>query len=119
MGGPGPGITTARSAPTTTPFSLRTANRLHQIGEVEIKISGCINACGHHHVGHIGILGLDKAGEEFYQVTLGGSASEAAALGKVVGPGFSISEIVDAVETILDTYVDIREGGERFIDTFH
>ena len=114
------GLATARSIPIAQQISERfkDLDRLHQIGEVEIKISGCINACGHHHVGHIGILGLDKAGEEFYQVTLGGSASEAAAVGKVVGPGFSSGEIVDAVEAILDTYVDIREGGERFIDTF-
>ncbi len=114
------GLATARSIPVAQQISERfkDIDRLHQIGDVEIKISGCINACGHHHVGHIGILGLDKAGEEFYQVTLGGSASEDAAVGKVVGPGFSNDEIVDAVETILDTYVDIREEGERFIDTF-
>ena len=114
------GLATARSIPIAQQISERfkDMDRLHQIGEVEIKISGCINACGHHHVGHIGILGLDKAGEEFYQVTLGGSASEDAALGKVVGRGFSNDEIVDAVETILDTYVDIREPGERFIDAF-
>ncbi len=114
------GLATARSIPVAQQISERfkDMDRLHEIGDVEIKISGCINACGHHHVGHIGILGLDKAGEEFYQVTLGGSASEDAAVGKVVGPGFSNGEIVDAVETILDTYVDIREEGERFIDTF-
>ena len=114
------GLATARSIPVAQQISERfkDMDRLHRIGDVEIKISGCINACGHHHVGHIGILGLDKAGEEFYQVTLGGSASEDAAVGKVVGPGFSNDEIVDAVETILDTYVDIREDGERFIDTF-
>ena len=92
-------------------------DRMHQIGEVQIKISGCINACGHHHVGHIGILGLEKAGEEFYQVTLGGAADEDAALGAVVGRGFSAGEVVDAVETILETYVTLREEGERFIET--
>ncbi len=113
------GLATARSIPVAQQISERfkDMDRLHEIGDVEIKISGCINACGHHHVGHIGILGLDKAGEEFYQVTLGGSADENASLGKVIGPGFSNEEIVDAVETILDTYVELREPGERFIDT--
>ncbi len=113
------GLATARSIPVAQQISERfkDMDRLHEIGDVEIKISGCINACGHHHVGHIGILGLDKAGEEFYQVTLGGSADENASLGKVIGPGFSNGEIVDAVETILDTYVELREPGERFIDT--
>jgi sulfite reductase (NADPH) hemoprotein beta-component len=114
------GLATARSIPIAEEISERfdDLDRLHEIGEVEIKISGCINACGHHHVGHIGILGLDKAGEEFYQLTLGGAADEDASLGKVVGPGFSGDEIVDAVETVLDTYVSIRDEGERFIETF-
>jgi sulfite reductase (NADPH) hemoprotein beta-component len=114
------GLATARSIPIAQQISERfkDLDRLHQIGEVQIKMSGCINACGHHHVGHIGILGLEKAGEEFYQVTLGGAVDEDAALGAVVGRGFSATEVVDAVETILDTYVTLREEGERFIETF-
>src|SRR5262249_17819062 len=92
--------------------------RLHDIGELKIKISGCINACGHHHVGHIGILGVDKKGEEFYQITLGGSADEAASLGEIVGPAFSSEAVVDAVDTIVATYMGLRDGGERFIDTY-
>ncbi len=113
------GLATARSIPIAQQISERFVDldRMHQIGEVQIKISGCINACGHHHVGHIGILGLEKAGEEFYQVTLGGAADEDAALGAVVGRGFSAGEVVDAVETILETYVTLREEGERFIET--
>ncbi len=93
-------------------------DRVHDIGELHINISGCINACGHHHVGHIGILGVDKKGEEFYQITLGGSADENAALGRLVGPAVSSDRIVDAIETIVETYVGMRDDGERFIDTY-
>ncbi len=92
--------------------------QVHDLGELRIKISGCINACGHHHVGHIGILGVDKKGEEFYQITLGGDATENAAVGKIVGPAFSYDDVVDAVETIVNTYVEKREDGERFLDTY-
>ncbi|NJO67477.1 MAG: nitrite/sulfite reductase, partial [Rhodospirillales bacterium] len=83
-----------------------------------IKISGCINACGHHHVGHIGILGVDKKGEEFYQITLGGDASETAALGEIVGPAFAGDDVIGAVETLVDTYLGLRSSGERFVDTY-
>ncbi len=93
-------------------------DRVHDIGELHVNISGCINACGHHHVGHIGILGVDKKGEEFYQITLGGSADEDAALGRLVGPAVSSDRVVDAIETIVETYVGMRDGGERFIDTY-
>ena len=92
--------------------------RQHDIGELKIKISGCINACGHHHVGHIGILGVDKKGTEFYQVSLGGSADEHTTIGEIIGPAFTEQEIVGAVETIVGTYLDIRQGGERFLDTY-
>ena len=85
------------------------AERQEEIGELKIKISGCINACGHHHVGHIGILGVDKRGEEVYQVTLGGSGDETAAVGALVGPGFTGDEIGNAVETVVDTYLKLRE----------
>ncbi len=92
--------------------------RAHDMGELKIKISGCINACGHHHVGHIGILGVDKKGEEFYQITLGGDATQNAAIGSIIGPAFSSDEVVDAVETLVNTYVDVRSPGERFLDTY-
>ncbi len=90
----------------------------HDIGELKVKISGCINACGHHHVGHIGILGVDKKGVEFYQVTLGGSADENAAVGDIVGPAFTEDEIVGAIETIVETFVANRKDGEIFLDTY-
>ena len=85
---------------------------------MSIKISGCINACGHHHVGNIGILGLEKAGVEFYQIKLGGDSSENAAIGKVTGPGFSHDETVEAIERMVDFYLEQKSEGERFIDTF-
>jgi len=90
----------------------------HDIGELKIKISGCINACGHHHVGHIGILGVDKKGVENYQISLGGAADENAAIGDIVGPAFTEDKIVWAIETIVDTYLALRKDGERFIDTY-
>ena len=113
-------LANARSIPVAQQLSRRFADlrRQRDIGELKIKISGCINACGHHHVGHIGILGVDKKGEEFYQVTLGGSADENAALGKLVGPAFSADQIVDAVETVVDTYLQIRHAGETFSQTY-
>ncbi len=113
-------LATARSIPLSQAIAQRFADPARQraIGEMQIKISGCINACGHHHVGHIGILGLEKAGVEFYQVKLGGDASENAAVGKVTGPGFSQEELVDGIERLVDYYIDIREDGERFIDSF-
>ena len=112
-------LANARSIPVAQRITRRFEDmrRLHDIGELKIKISGCINACGHHHVGHIGILGVDKKGEEFYQITLGGDATENAALGALVGPAFSYDRVVDAVETIIDTYLQLREDGERFLDT--
>jgi sulfite reductase (NADPH) hemoprotein beta-component len=89
------------------------------VGPLKIKISGCINACGHHHVGHIGILGLERAGEETYQITLGGSGDETASIGQITGPGFSSEKIVDAVETVVETYMTQRAGPEEaFLQTF-
>jgi sulfite reductase (NADPH) hemoprotein beta-component len=90
---------------------------LHDIGEIDINISGCINACGHHHVGHIGILGVDKNGEEWYQVTLGGSQAGPAALGRVIGPSFSRAEMPEVIARLLEVYLASREPEERFIDT--
>ena len=86
---------------------------------MKIKISGCINACGHHHVGHIGILGLERKGEETYQLTLGGTADETCAIGGITGPGFTGDAIVDAVETVVDTYLGLRlDADEDFLKTF-
>jgi sulfite reductase (NADPH) hemoprotein beta-component len=113
-------LANARSIPIATQITERFADkdRLEDIGEMQIKISGCINACGHHHVGHIGILGVDRKGEEHYQIQIGGSADENATLGKILGRGFSADEVVDVVEKIVDTYKELREGEERFIDTY-
>lgn len=91
---------------------------LHDIGEVKIKMSGCMNACGHHHVGHIGILGVDKKGEEFYQLTLGGSAGNDTALGERLGPAIDKHGVADAIANLLDVYVEQRREDERFIDTY-
>ncbi|HAJ45037.1 MAG TPA: sulfite reductase, partial [Alphaproteobacteria bacterium] len=94
------------------------ADRAEEIGPLRIKISGCINACGHHHVGHIGILGVDKKGVEFFQITLGGSGDETASLGEVLGPAFSEQDVPHAIETIVDVYLGLRREGERFLDTY-
>ncbi len=92
---------------------------LYDLGDIELKMSGCMNACGHHHVGHIGILGVDKNGEEWYQITLGGSASGLdAAIGQVIGPSVAHAEVAETIDRILNVYVTEREEGERFIDTF-
>jgi sulfite reductase (NADPH) hemoprotein beta-component len=112
-------LATARSIPIATQLAERyTQERQEEVGELQIKISGCINACGHHHVGHIGILGVDRRGEEHYQIQIGGSATEDAALGKILGRGFSADQVVDVVDKIIDTYLELREDGEEFIDTF-
>ena len=113
-------LANTRSIPLAQRIGQRFADiaRQHDIGDMTVNISGCINACGHHHVGHIGILGVDKKGEEFYQVTLGGSADENAAIGGVIGPAFSSETIEDAVVTIVDTYLDHRQAGEKFLETY-
>lgn len=113
-------LANARSIPIAQRISERFADiaRQHEIGELKINNSGCINACGHHHVGHIGILGVDKKGVEYYQVTLGGAADEKTAIGDIVGPAFTEGEIVDAIEKIVNTYLGTRQDGERFIDTY-
>jgi sulfite reductase (NADPH) hemoprotein beta-component len=92
---------------------------LYDIGEIDINISGCMNACGHHHVGHIGILGVDKGGEEWYQVTIGGTQGNDARLGKVIGPSFAAAEMPDVVSALIGTYIDNRHEDERFVDTVH
>lgn len=113
-------LANARSIPLAQQISRRFADldRLHHIGKITLNISGCINACGHHHVGNIGILGVDKKGTEFYQVTLGGSADENTSLGDIVGPAFDEHHVVDAVETVVNTYLEIRKNGEDFITAY-
>ena len=91
---------------------------LFDIGELDLNISGCMNACGHHHVGHIGILGVDKKGEEFYQVSLGGNAARDASLGKILGPSFAQDDMADVIEKLISVYVERRTEDERFIDTY-
>jgi sulfite reductase (NADPH) hemoprotein beta-component len=113
-------LATARSIPVAQNIAETFADPAMQekIGPLSIKISGCINACGHHHIGHIGILGLDKAGVESYQITLGGESTETAAIGERVGPGFSYGEVTGAIETLIETYLDQRETGETFLQTY-
>jgi len=114
-------LANARSIPVAQKIAQRFADldRQHDIGEIKIKISGCINACGHHHAGHIGILGVDKKGEEAYQLSLGGSGAEDASLAKILGPGFSEAGVVDAVEKVIEAYRAVRSGPrERFLDTY-
>jgi sulfite reductase (NADPH) hemoprotein beta-component len=113
-------LANARSIPIAQAIAKRFADldRQHDLGELKIKISGCINACGHHHVGHIGILGVDRKGVENYQILLGGSGAEDASLAEIMGPGFDTEGIVDAVETVIGTYTDMRHKGERFLDTY-
>jgi sulfite reductase (NADPH) hemoprotein beta-component len=112
-------LANARSIPIAQRISERLSARQDTIGDLKIKISGCINACGHHHVGHIGILGVEKRGEEHYQLLLGGSGAEDAALGAITGPGFGPEGIVDAVETVVDTYLKLREGpAETFLAAY-
>ena len=112
-------LANARSIPIAQRISERLAKRQDQIGDLKIKISGCINACGHHHVGHIGILGVEKRGEEHYQLLLGGSGAEDAALASITGPGFGPDGIVDAVETVVERYLELRAGPEEpFLATF-
>jgi sulfite reductase (NADPH) hemoprotein beta-component len=114
-------LATARSIPIATQIATRfdELKLEHDIGPLKIKISGCINACGHHHVGHIGILGLDRAGVENYQITLGGDGTEDAAIGEKTGPGFAYDEIVPAIERIVDAYLTHRlDAGETFLAAY-
>lgn len=90
---------------------------LHDLGELTLNISGCVNACGHHHIGNIGILGVDRKGEEFFQITIGGAQGKNSAIGKVIGPAFKAEEIPDAIDRLLETYLTYREDEEAFIDT--
>ena len=113
-------LANARSIPVAQKIAARFADqgRQRELGELKIKISGCINACGHHHAGHIGILGVDRKGTENYQLLLGGSGAEDASLAKITGPGFDEDGIVDAVEKATAVYLRERVEGERFLDTY-
>ena len=113
-------LANARSIPIAQKIATRFASldRQKDLGELKLKISGCINACGHHHAGHIGILGVDRKGTENYQLLLGGSGAEDASLGKITGPGFDEDGVVDAIERATDKYKELREPGERFVDTY-
>lgn len=113
-------LANAKSIPISEAISRRfdDLDTVYNLRELDLNISGCMNACGHHHVGHIGILGVDKKGEEFYQITLGGNADHDASLGDILGPSFAAERIPDVVEELLNTYLDLREGEERFIDTY-
>ena len=112
-------LANARSIPVAQAIQQRfdSIKRVHEVGPLTLNISGCINACGHHHVANIGILGVDKKGQEFYQITLGGRADEHAAIGTIVGRGLSAEEVPDAVESIVETYVSERREAEQFADT--
>ncbi|WP_447762105.1 nitrite/sulfite reductase [Sphingopyxis panaciterrae] len=113
-------LANARSIPVAQKIAQRFADpeRQRDLGELKLKISGCINACGHHHAGHIGILGVDRKGTENYQLSLGGSGAEDVSLGTITGPGFDEDGIVDAIERVTDKYLSERTEGERFVDTF-
>ncbi len=114
-------LATARSIPIAQEIATRFEELKleHEVGPLKIKISGCINACGHHHVGHIGILGLDRAGVENYQITLGGDGTEDAVIGTKTGPGFSYEEITNAIERIVLAYLDLRESSEEtFLEAY-
>lgn len=114
-------LANARSIPVAQRISERFGSQARQeeIGDLKIKISGCINACGHHHVGHIGILGVEKKGEELYQITLGGSGDEQTSIGDITGRGFSSETVVDAIETVVNTYLSLRSAPqENFLETY-
>ena len=114
-------LATARSIPIAQEIATRfdELKLEHEVGDLKIKISGCINACGHHHVGHIGILGLDRAGVENYQITLGGDGTETASIGERAGPGFSAEEILPAIERLIYAYLDLRDSpDEAFLETY-
>jgi sulfite reductase (NADPH) hemoprotein beta-component len=117
------GLANARSLPIASAIQERfeDLDLQHDIGPLDLRISGCINACGHHHVGHVGILGVDKNGDEWYQITLGGNSGNArdTALGRVIGPSVPADRVPDAVEALIANYLEQRTGRERFIDTLH
>lgn len=112
-------LANAKSIPIAQAITERfeDLDHLHDIGDIELNISGCINACGHHHIGNIGILGVDKEGTEWYQVVLGGAQGNQTTLGKIIGPSFAADQMPDVIEQLIEVYLREREGSERFIDT--
>jgi sulfite reductase (NADPH) hemoprotein beta-component len=114
-------LANAKSIPIADAITRRfdDLDYLHDIGEIDLNMSGCMNACGHHHIGNIGILGVDKNGAEWYQVSIGGAQGDHAALGKVIGPSFAASEMPDVIARLIETYVELRHEDERFVDTVH
>jgi sulfite reductase (NADPH) hemoprotein beta-component len=112
------GLATARSIPVAQRIAQHMAAKEDAIGTFNIKMSGCINACGHHHLGHIGILGVDKNGEEVYQITLGGDAGHTAAIGTIIGPAVKSDDVPAAIDTLIDVYLRLRQEGERFPETY-
>jgi sulfite reductase (NADPH) hemoprotein beta-component len=113
-------LANAKSIPVAEAIQRRfdDLDYLHDLGEFHINISGCMNACGHHHVGNIGILGVDKKGAEFYQVSVGGSADSSTAIAQILGPSFARQDVPDVIETIVNLFVDERSEEEAFLDTF-
>ena len=113
-------LATARSIPLAQALSnyLREREQQEFLGDISLNISGCINACGHHHVGNIGILGLDKNGEEYYQITVGGSSDDEASIGKIMGRGLSVDDVPEAIGKLLDVFQKHRQADEKFIQTF-
>ncbi|HEY7788685.1 MAG TPA: nitrite/sulfite reductase, partial [Casimicrobiaceae bacterium] len=114
-------LANAKSIPIADAITRRfdDLDYLHDIGELDLNMSGCMNACGQHHIGHIGILGVDKNGAEWYQVSIGGAQGDNATLGKVIGPSFAASEMPDVIERLIETYLERRHDDERFVDTVH
>ncbi|WP_028471089.1 nitrite/sulfite reductase [Neptunomonas japonica] len=114
-------LASTRSLPVSREIQQRfdKLDFLHELGELSLNISGCVNACGHHHIGNIGILGVDKKGEEFFQITIGGVQGKNSAIGKVIGPAFKADEVPNAIDRLLSTYLDYREQEEPFIETVH
>ncbi len=113
-------LANAKSIPIADQIQRRydDLEEVYDLGPIDLNISGCMNACGHHHVGHIGILGVDKKGSEFYQVSLGGSADHDASIGNILGPSFEADDMASVIEEILNTYLDLRQDKETFLDTY-
>ena len=113
-------LANAKSIPISEAITRRLddLDTVYNLGKIDLNISGCMNACGHHHAGHIGILGVDKKGAEFYQITLGGNSDHDASIGNILGPSFAANDVPDIIEEVLNTYLDLRTEGERFLDTY-
>jgi len=113
-------LANAKSIPIAEAITRRfeDLDKVYDLGHLDLNISGCMNACGHHHVGNIGILGVDKKGAEFYQITLGGNSDHDASIGDILGPSFAAESVPDVIEEVLNTYLDLRTEGERFVDTY-